>query len=41
MEKNINFIVKESENNLRIDVLINKREQLVSRNRIKNVYFNY
>ena len=26
MEKNINFIVKENENNLRIDVVINKRE---------------
>ena len=25
MEKNINFIVKEDENNLRVDVLINKR----------------
>ncbi len=37
MEKNINFIVKESENNLRIDVLINKREELISRTRIKNL----
>ena len=26
MEKNINFIVEENENNLRVDVLINKRE---------------
>ena len=26
MEKNINFIVKENENNLRVDVLINKKE---------------
>ena len=37
MEKNINFIVKESENNLRIDVLINKRDELISRTRIKNL----
>tara|TARA_B100001057_G_scaffold122342_1_gene121171 strand:- start:6895 stop:7872 length:978 start_codon:yes stop_codon:yes gene_type:complete len=37
MEKNINFIVNESENNLRVDVLINKREELISRNRIKNL----
>ncbi|MBD1167278.1 RluA family pseudouridine synthase [Pelagibacterales bacterium SAG-MED09] len=37
MEKNINFIVKESENNLRVDVLINKREEFVSRTRVKNL----
>ena len=37
MEKNINFIVKENENNLRVDVLINKREGLISRTRIKNL----
>jgi 23S rRNA pseudouridine1911/1915/1917 synthase len=37
MEKNINFIVKESENNLRVDVLINNREKLISRTRIKNL----
>ncbi len=37
MEKNINFIVKTSENNLRIDVLINKKENLISRTRIKNL----
>ena len=37
MKKNINFIVKESENNLRVDVLINKREKLISRTRIKNL----
>ena len=37
MEKNINFIVKENENNLRVDVLINKREKLISRTRIKNL----
>jgi len=37
MKKNINFIVKENENNLRVDVLINKREELISRTRIKNL----
>jgi 23S rRNA pseudouridine1911/1915/1917 synthase len=37
MEKNINFIVEEVENNLRVDVLINKREELISRTRIKNL----
>jgi len=37
MKKNINFIVKESENNLRVDVLINKRAELISRTRIKNL----
>jgi len=37
MEKNINFIVKDTENNLRVDVLINKREGLISRTRIKNL----
>ena len=37
MEKNINFIVETNENNLRVDVLINKREVLISRTRIKNL----
>ena len=37
MKKNINFIVEESENNLRVDVLINKREGIISRTRIKNL----
>ena len=37
MEKNINFIVKENENNLRVDVVINKRKELISRTRIKNL----
>ena len=37
MEKNINFIVKENENNLRVDILINKREELISRTRVKNL----
>ena len=37
MRKNINFIVKQSENDLRVDVLINKREKSISRTRIKNL----
>ena len=37
MEKNINLIVEESENNLRLDVFVNKREKLISRTRIKNL----
>jgi len=37
MEKNINFIVQDNENNLRVDVLINNREELISRTRIKNL----
>ena len=37
MEKNINFIVEENENNLRVDIIINKREELISRTRIKNL----
>jgi len=37
MEKNINLIVAENENNLRVDVLINKRETLISRTRVKNL----
>jgi len=37
MKKNINLIVEENENNLRVDVLINKRKELISRTRIKNL----
>ena len=37
MKKNINFIVEENENNLRVDVIINKREELISRTRVKNL----
>jgi 23S rRNA pseudouridine1911/1915/1917 synthase len=37
MKKNINFIVEENENNLRVDVIINKRDSSISRNRIKNL----
>ena len=37
MKKNINLIVEESENNLRLDVFVNNREKLISRTRIKNL----
>jgi 23S rRNA pseudouridine1911/1915/1917 synthase len=37
MEKNINLIVELDENNLRVDVFINKREKTISRTRIKNL----
>tara|TARA_A100001011_G_scaffold45762_1_gene42879 strand:+ start:600 stop:1580 length:981 start_codon:yes stop_codon:yes gene_type:complete len=37
MEKDINFIVKEEENTLRVDVLIKQRNKLFSRTRIKNL----
>ncbi len=37
MEKNIIFIVKQEENNSRVDILINQREKLISRTRIKNL----
>tara|TARA_B100001057_G_scaffold217732_1_gene217871 strand:+ start:31 stop:1011 length:981 start_codon:yes stop_codon:yes gene_type:complete len=37
MEKNINFIVNEIESNLRVDVVIHKREESISRTRIKNL----
>ena len=37
MKKNINLIVEERENNLRLDVFINIREKLISRTKIKNL----
>ena len=37
MEKKINLIVKEEDKNLRIDVFINKKENDVSRTRVKNL----
>jgi 23S rRNA pseudouridine1911/1915/1917 synthase len=40
MEKYINLIVEENENNLRLDVFINKKEELISRTRIKNLILN-
>ena len=36
-EKNINFIVQQDENNSRVDILINQKEKLISRNRVKNL----
>ena len=37
MEKKINLIVKDKDENLRIDVFINKKEKEISRTRIKNL----
>ena len=37
MEKKINLIVKEEDKNLRVDVFINKKENSISRTRIKNL----
>ncbi len=37
MEKNISFVVNEQEKNLRVDVLINKRDAFISRTRVKNL----
>ena len=37
MEKKINLIVKEDDINLRVDVFINKKENYISRSRIKNL----
>jgi 23S rRNA pseudouridine1911/1915/1917 synthase len=37
MEKKINLIVKEGDKNLRVDVFINKKENNISRTRIKNL----
>ena len=36
MKKNINLVVDLEDNNLRVDVFINKKEQSISRTRIKN-----
>jgi 23S rRNA pseudouridine1911/1915/1917 synthase len=40
MKKKINLIVKEVDNNLRVDVFINKKEKDISRTRIKNIILN-
>ena len=40
MEKKINLIVKDKDKNLRIDVFINKKENDISRTRIKNLILN-
>ena len=37
MEKKINLIVKDIDKNLRVDVFINKKENNLSRTRIKNL----
>ena len=37
MEKKINLIVKENENNIRVDVFVNKKEVGLSRTRVKNL----
>ncbi len=37
MKKNISFIVEENEKNFRVDILINRRNELISRTRIKNL----
>ena len=40
MKKKISLIVKDNENNVRVDVFINKREFDLSRTRIKNLILN-
>ena len=37
MKKKINLIVKDADKNLRVDVFINKKENKISRTRIKNL----
>jgi len=37
MKKKINLIVNQAENKLRVDILLKKREEILSRNRIKNL----
>ena len=40
MKKQINLIVKDKDKNLRVDVFINKKENEISRTRIKNLILN-
>jgi len=40
MEKKINLIVEDKDKNLRVDVFINKKENEISRTRIKNLILN-
>jgi 23S rRNA pseudouridine1911/1915/1917 synthase len=40
MKKKINLIARDDENNVRVDVFINKREKSLSRTRIKNLILN-
>ena len=37
MEKKINLMVDKSENELRVDIFIKKKEDIISRTRIKNL----
>ena len=37
MEKKINLTVDKTENELRVDIFIKKREDIISRTRIKNL----
>ena len=40
MKKKIKLIVKEEDKNLRVDVFINKKQNELSRSRIKNLILN-
>ena len=40
MEKKINLIAEDKDKNLRVDVFINKKENKISRTRIKNLILN-
>ena len=40
MEKKINLIVADEDKNLRVDVFINKKENDLSRTRVKNLILN-
>jgi len=40
MEKKINLIVKDKDKNLRVDVFLNKKENTISRSRIKKLILN-
>ena len=40
MKKKINFTVKDEDKNLRVDIFLNKKEQNISRTRIKNLILN-
>ena len=40
MEKKINLIVTDEDKNLRVDVFINKKENDLSRTRVKNLILN-
>ena len=40
MKKSINLITQSEDNNLRVDVFVNKKESSLSRTRIKNLILN-